>query len=94
MQYTAQNCTVLQCAALPYQYHITITFAFLSQFLLYLNYTKVLYSVVISFFIVKAFAFTKQTFAQTNYNIYKFILLLNSGTYIFYSTLGVPCRLL
>ena len=74
MQYTALNCTVLHCAALPYQYPITITFAFVSQFLLYLNYTKVLYNVVLSFFIIKTFAFTKQTCAQTNNNIYIFIL--------------------
>ena len=72
----------------------TIDFAFLSQFLLYLNYTKVLYYVVVSFFIVKMFAFTKQTFAQTNYNIYKFIILFNSRNYFFYTTLGVHCPLL
>ena len=70
-------------AWLPYQYHITINFAFLSQFLLYFNYTKVLYYVVISLFIVKTFVFTKQTFAQTKYDIYKFILLLNRGTISF-----------
>ena len=93
MQYNALNCTALHCAALPYQYHITITLAFLSQFLLYL-YTKVLYYVVISFFIIKTFVFTKQTFAQTYYNIYNFLLLLYSGTYLFYSILGVPCPLL
>ena len=29
----------------------------------------------------KTFAFIKQTFAQTNYNIYEFIILLKNNTY-------------
>ena len=42
---------------------------------------------MLSFFIVKTFAFTKLTFAQNDYNIYKFISLLNGENCFFYSTL-------
>ena len=61
--------------------NITITFTFLNIFLLNLHNTKVLYDAIISIFIKKTFAFTKQTFAQTNYNIYEFMILLNNVTY-------------
>ena len=48
------------------------------------------------FFIIhhKTFAFIKLTFAQTDYNIYEFIILLNNVTYFIHSSLGVPSPLL
>ena len=55
--------------------------SFLNTFLLYLHHTKVWYYVIIAIFIKNIFAFTKQTFDQTYYNIYEFKILLNHATY-------------
>ena len=38
----------------------------------------------------KTFAFSKQTFAQTNYNSYEFMILLNNVTYIRVSFFVTP----
>ena len=67
---------------------ITITFTFLNKFLVYLKNTKVWYYVLMSFFLKKTFLFTKQTYAQTNYNIYEFMILLNNVTYLIHSILA------
>ena len=48
---------------------------------MYFKNTKVWYDVLISIFMKKTFAFRKQTFAQTNYNIYEIMILLNNVTY-------------
>ena len=89
LKYNAPNCTVLHCAALPHQTNITITFTFLNQFPLYFKNTNVWYYVLISFFIKKiTFAFPKQTFAQTNYNFYEFMISRNNVIYFIYSILA------
>ena len=41
----------------------------------------------------KTFAFTKQTFPQTNYNIYEFMILLNNLTYFRASFFVTPQNL-
>ena len=67
-------CTMLHCYN---NTNITIMFTFLTKFLLYLKNTKVWHYVLISFYMKKnLLQLQKKTFAQTNYNIYEFMILL------------------
>ena len=82
---TVLYCTVLHCTELKYNAPNALYCTVLHC---HIN-IKIWYYVLISFFMKETFAFTKQTIAQTNYDIYEFIILLNNVTYFTHSILAI-----